>query len=114
MNSYSRGDIVLVRFPFTNLASSKLRPALVISSTGEDLIIVGIFSHLPEVMKETWVVIEETASYFPETGLKKTSLLKAERIAVIHQSVVKRRLSTLSNVAMEQINKAIKKALKLD
>jgi mRNA interferase MazF len=80
MSSYQQGDIVLVHFPFTDLTSAKLRPALVVSSVGEDLIIVGIFSRIPGAFKATWVLIDEKSSYFPGTGLKKTSLLKAEKL----------------------------------
>ena len=32
----SVGSVVLVRFPFSDLSSSKLRPALVIASAGQD------------------------------------------------------------------------------
>ena len=33
-----RGDIWLLRFPFTDLTSSKVRPALIISEHGDDFI----------------------------------------------------------------------------
>ena len=50
---YRQGDIVLVRFPFTDLSSSKKRPALLISPDSfnrlnQDLILVAITSHLGE------------------------------------------------------------------
>jgi mRNA interferase MazF len=47
--NYSRGDIVLVSFPFTDLTSTKRRPALVISpesfnQLNQDLILAAISS----------------------------------------------------------------------
>ena len=47
--SYRRGDIVLVSFPFTDLSSSKRRPALVISpdafnKRGQDVVLAAITS----------------------------------------------------------------------
>ena len=46
---YKRGDIVLVSFPFTDLSSSKRRPALVVSpdsfnDTMQDLVLAAITS----------------------------------------------------------------------
>ena len=42
----SRGDIVLTRFPFTDLTGASLRPALVVSpgQIGEDVVLVAISS----------------------------------------------------------------------
>ena len=53
---YKRGDIILVPFPFTDLSSSKRRPALVISPESfnermQDLVVVAITSQLlPETV----------------------------------------------------------------
>lgn len=72
-SDYRRGDIILVQFPFTDLSSSKLRPALVISQHEDDLIILGIFSRIPDKEKDTCVIIDEKSCNFALTGLKKTS-----------------------------------------
>ena len=79
-----RGDIWLLRFPFTDLSSSKVRPAIIISMHGEDLIVLGIFSRLPSVaVRDTWVIVDESSTDFAwftlvnpssQTGLMKTSL----------------------------------------
>ena len=42
-----RGEIWLLRFPFTDLSSSKVRPALIIATYEEDSIVLGIFSRVP-------------------------------------------------------------------
>ena len=39
-----RGEIWLVRFPFTDLSSTKVRPAVVWAVFGEDAVVVGVFS----------------------------------------------------------------------
>ncbi len=51
--AYRRGDIVLVSFPFTDLASSKRRPALVLSpdsfnTAGEDLVLAAVTSQITD------------------------------------------------------------------
>ena len=47
MARHRRGDVWLLRFPFTDLTSTKLRPALVWAVYGEDVIVIGIFSRVP-------------------------------------------------------------------
>ncbi len=90
------GDVILVRFPFTDLTATKLRPALVLSGHGDDLIIVGIFSPPHQRTQETWVVFSPQDPDFSLTGLKTTSVIKGERIAVIERSLVTRKLGSLT------------------
>ena len=112
MSKPKRGEVWLVRFPFTDLTSTKLRPALVWAVHGEDMVILGIFSRLPTgALRKTWVRIEEGHPAFSQTGLRKTSLLKAEKIAVVHESVFQRRLGSLPPDIMMQVQEALKRAL---
>ena len=108
------GDVVLVRFPFTDLSTAKLRPAVVLATRGDDLTIVGIFSGAPEQSRETWIPLSSRDPTFSQTGLKTGSVIKAERIAVIEQSVVVRKLGSLSPFHMAEVKKAVKAALNLD
>ncbi|HYO50118.1 MAG TPA: type II toxin-antitoxin system PemK/MazF family toxin [Chloroflexia bacterium] len=109
-----RGEVWLVRFPFTDLSSTKVRPALVIATYGEDVIAVGIFSRIPPTaLPGIWVLIEDQHPAFVETGLKKTSLLRAEKIAVVHESVFQRQLGVLPSDLLLQVQEALKKALLL-
>lgn len=106
------GEVWLVRFPFTDLTSTKLRPALVIAAHGQDVIVVGIFSRNPAgPLRKTWTLIEDIHPAFQQTGLKKTSILKAEKIAVIHEEVFQRKLGSLPADIRSQAQEALKKAL---
>jgi mRNA interferase MazF len=108
------GDVVLVRFPFTDLSAAKLRPALVLASHGDDLTIVGIFSSFPQPPRKTWILLSSQDPAFSQTGLKTSSVIKAERIAVIEQSVLVRKLGSLPSSQMEEVKRAVKLALNLD
>lgn len=108
------GDVVLVRFPFTDLSTTKLRPAVVLATHGDDLTIVGIFTGSPHPPRETRILLSSQDPAFSQTGLRTSSVVKAERIAVIEQSVVVRKLGSLPRSQMEEIKKAVKLALNLE
>ena len=80
---------------------------------GEEIIAIGIFSRLPDALRPTWVLINDQHDHFEETGLKRSSVLKTEKIAVIHESVFQRRLGRLPTDLIAMTNRALKKALLL-
>ena len=69
------GDVILVRFPFTDLTTTKLRPAVVLTTRGDDLTIVGIFSTPSQPARETWIILSTEDPEFSATGLKTASVL---------------------------------------
>lgn len=105
------GEVWLVRFPFSDLTTTKLRPAFVVAAHGEDVIVIGIFSRVPSKLRTTWVLIDNEQADFGQTGLKKSSILKAEKIAVIHESVFERQLGSLSSDLIANVQAALKRAL---
>jgi mRNA interferase MazF len=110
---FKPGTIVLVNFPFTDLQSSKVRPALVLTSKGDDVIILGIFSKVPDEIRESWIKIDEARPNFGVTGLKKTSILKTEKIAVIHRSLIRKELGHLSQELLQRVKKTLLKTLEI-
>jgi len=108
------GTVVLVHFPFTDLSSSKLRPALVVSKKREDVIILGIFSRIPDELQESWIKIDEADSGFNQTGLKKTSIIKTEKITAVHQSLIRKELGSVPSDLMQKVKKALLKTLEMD
>ena len=107
-------EIWVVQFPFSDLTSNKLRPALVISLHREDVILIGIFSKIPiGLLKNTWVLISDHNLNFQQTGLKKSSLIRADKIATVHTSIFVRKLGVLPNDLVYPIQLALREALNL-
>jgi mRNA interferase MazF len=107
--------IWLVSFPFSDLTSSKLRPALVLANHRQDVIILGIFSKIPpNPLSNHWILLDDRAPNFPQTGLRKASLLRADKIATVHYSVFRTQLGTLPNDKMQLVQIALKRALNLN
>jgi mRNA interferase MazF len=114
MPMYEPGSIVLVNFPFTDLQSSKVRPALVLTTKGDDVIILGIFSKVPDEIRESWVKVDAAGPNFHLTGLKKTSILKTEKITVVHRSLIRKELGRLPSELMQQVKKTLLKTLEME
>jgi mRNA interferase MazF len=111
--SYSRGDILLVPFPFSDQTSVKQRPALVISSDnfqtqGYDLIIMASTSQIGTSQKPGEFPIRD----WQPAGLLKPSAVKAA-IATIEAKLVRRKLGCLSNYDLQQLTKSLRELLSL-
>ncbi len=83
-----QGDIILIRFPFTDLSQTKVRPALVITRTKDkyqDLVICAISSIVPEKLGERELLISDTEKWFGKTGLRVNSVVKVDRLATLRE-----------------------------
>ena len=92
-----RGDVVLTKFPFTDLKGSSLRPAVIVSSgnIAQDVVLVAISSVVRNSASTYDVTIEETHTEFEQTGLHVTSVLRPHKLAAVEIDVVVRRLGYL-------------------
>lgn len=114
-----RGDIVLIRFPFSDLSSNKVRPALVVSSDEymqrcSDAIFVCISSKNTSKLYPTDLLIENTDSEFRATGLKKSSLIRIDKIVILKTSLVRRSLGYAGPNIMSQVDKTLTEVLGLE
>lgn len=114
MNNPQPREIWLVKFPFSDLSSTKLRPALILAVHREEVIILGIFSRIPTGnLQNTWIVIKDNLSLFAQIGLKKTSLIRADKIATVSKSVFQRKLGILPTSLSSKVNEALKISLNI-
>lgn len=96
------------------VTSAKLRPALILAVHREEVIILGIFSKIPAgSWQNSWVLIEDSDAQFSQIGLKKTSLIRADKIATVSTSVFQRKLGNLSADLSIKVQEALKIALNL-
>jgi mRNA interferase MazF len=100
-----RGDIILVPFPFTDLSSAKVRPALVLSEKkAGSLDVIVCFISSQRCSKSTHAVpIEPNAS----NGLKVSSIVRFDKIATLDRRII---LGVLGIVSKSWLS-AHKKAL---
>src|SRR3990172_3658799 len=93
--SIVRGTVVFVPFPFTDLSSEKLRPAVVISSPrlgGVDVCVVFITSRIATSVPPDGLLIDDTHPVFSKTGLKTASPIRAGKIRMgnVDQETIRR------------------------
>ena len=107
MTNFDFGDVVLVGFPFTNLQTTKRRPAVVISSYQyqqhrPDIILMAITSRIRQPLAADEALLHE----WQNAGLPKPSVLKP-LIATIEQRRVVKTLGQLTESDRKRLNKII-------
>ncbi len=104
--TYKKWDIILVRFPFTDLITSKKRPALVISpdkyNTGPDILISFITSKLDREKR----IGDYKIARWEESKLPKPSLIRM-KFATIDQTIVIKKLGRLSEFDISEFQEEI-------
>jgi mRNA interferase MazF len=98
-----KGDIVLITFPFTDLSSSKLRPAVVLAESNLDLTVCFITSQLG--WQETTDVPLNPSTV---SGLRKTSLVRTSKIATLDRTLAKGLLGKLSDAELSYLDTKLK------
>ncbi len=104
------GDIVLIRFPQTDLQTGKLRPALVVASAPgrhADLLLSLISSRTYQAVPQFDEIIDPSDSDYAVTGLKVRSVVRLARLASVEASVINARLGTISSKRLRQIKKRL-------
>jgi mRNA interferase MazF len=111
-----RGDIVLVPFPFTDLSTEKLWPAVIVyvDAQKNDFIIAFISSVVsPRELSETDYLLRQDNTDFAQTGLKKTSIFRMSKLLTIERSKIIRRLGRVSPVIQKKLDVRLRRVIGL-
>ncbi|MBI4675327.1 MAG: type II toxin-antitoxin system PemK/MazF family toxin [Chloroflexi bacterium] len=111
--AWTRGDVVLIPFPFSDLNASKTRPTVIVS-VPEFQAIHGelLLAYLTSNVAQPHPTLDYILADWQATGLLKPTVMKP-RLAVVHESLVKFKIGTLSQRDLEKVDECLRRALGL-
>lgn len=102
----SKGEIILIPFPFTDLSGQKIRPALVLHNEkkGEDCTVSFISSVQSQKLGKFDVLVTPSTS----NGFKVKSTIKVNKIATLQKKMILGRLGTLELSSLTKVDNLLK------
>ena len=107
METFVKGDIIIIPFPFSDLSSSKKRPAFVIKDLGQDIILCQISS---QAFISSFSVIITTKDFL-KGELPVSSVIHPQRIFTADKNIIIKKKGTLKKECTDSIIENIHKAL---
>ncbi len=112
----TKHKIVLVPFPFDDLSSEKVRPAVCLTDPigpYDHVILAFITSHVPDHLLPSDLVIRDSDANFAATGLRVSSTLQLHRLMTVTQALLRRELGTLPPILQTQANDRLRQLFQL-
>ena len=103
-------------FPFDDLSSAKVRPALCLTDPlgpHRHVVFAFITSRVPVDLLDSDLVLEVTARDFAQTGLRVTSTIRLSRLATLTEAIIQRELGELPVAKQRESDRKLRKLLKL-
>ncbi len=102
------GQVVVFRFPHTDLEEGKLRPALLLGKLPgdyDDWLICMISSQTRQHIAGFDEIVQENDEDFGESGLKVASVIRVGRLAVVSGEIL---LGAIGQVSRERLSRVKK------
>lgn len=98
MDKLKFGDIVLLKFPFTDRHTFKKRPALVINDYNDgDIIVCRITSKIYNTKRDVYI------ENWEKSGLKLASVIRVHKIATLEKDMFEIVMGKIDNLLKERI-----------
>jgi mRNA interferase MazF len=104
-------SIVLVPFPFDDFSTSKIRPALCLTTeVGEfnHVIIAFISSRIPESLNESDLLLKKGSKAWKNTGLTVDSVIRLHKLVSIPKKLIKRRLGSIDAATQKAVSQKLR------
>jgi mRNA interferase MazF len=111
-----RGDVVMVDFPYTDAARSKVRPAVVVQNNRDNqrlrkTVVAMITGNLRRRGDPSHLFIDPAAE--PASGLRYPSLVSCNTLLTAQQADIQQTVGHLSDSLKQKLNDCLKAALEL-
>ncbi len=110
-----RSDIVIVDYPYSDRAGSKIRPALIVQGDAWNQVradtILAVISTVSNRRPATELYLDATAE--PGSGLRLNSYVQCDTLVTLDQSLVLLVIGTLSAATMQKVDACLRSALGL-
>lgn len=104
MPSYSKNDVILVRYPFSDLSVSKVRPAVVVNAphVSQDVFIVSLTSRATSLLAGEFLLADWRAA-----GLNVPTAVK-RGLYTVHQTLIVKTVGRLVRPDAEQVERSLR------
>ncbi len=104
MPSYLKNEVILVKYPFSDLSGSKVRPAIVVNAphSSQDVVIVPLTSRTTVLLGGEFVLAE-----WKKAGLNVESAVK-RGLYTVQQSLVVKSIGKLSAADAEELERSLR------
>ena len=103
MGEFVKGEVVSIPFPFSNLEGTKKRPAIVLSETmGEDIILCQVTASRHDEYS-----VELQAGDFADGSLPRQSYIRPNKLFTLDYSMILEKKGTLNPSKYQQVVQAV-------
>ena len=104
------GQIVLFKFPQTDLILGSLRPSLLVApipSSYDDWLVCMISSQIRQAILNFDEIILKTEADFAQTRLKAESVIRLSRLAVVSETIFVGKLGEISQTRLQKVKASL-------
>lgn len=104
MQNCSKNDVILVRYPFTDISSSKVRPAIIVSTPhiSEDIFVVPLTSKIASLLPGEFVLVN-----WNDAGLNVPTAVK-RGIYTVNKMLVIKKVGKLSDFDAKRLDESLR------
>ena len=113
----TRGKVVLVPFPFDDLATEKARPAICLTeplTSHRHIVLAFATSRTPDDLLDTDIVLDPQEPGFAQTGLQVRSTIRTHRLLTVASTTIKRQLASLTPALQARVADAARRLFARD